>query len=180
MHQQDKGKEAVFEIRIYGDPVLRKTGEPVRSFDRELRRFTAEMIATMREKDGVGLAATQVGRSIQIAVIDVTRGESEPVVLINPVIVFSSEDLVEEEEGCLSIPTVRLKVKRPSAVSVRAMDLDGKEFVIEHATGLLARALQHEIDHLNGLFFVDHVSPLQRRLISGKLKKLAKSGGSKK
>jgi len=170
----------VFEIRIYGDPVLRKTAEPVRSFDRELRRFAGEMIATMREKDGVGLAATQVGESIKLAVIDVSRGENDPVVLINPVIFFSSVDLVEEEEGCLSIPTVRLKVKRPSIVSVKAQDFDGKEFVIEQSTGLLARALQHEIDHLNGLFFVDHVSLLQRRLISGKLKKLAKSGGRKK
>jgi len=170
----------VFEIRIYGDPVLRKTAEPVRSFDRELRRFAGEMIATMREKDGVGLAATQVGESIKLAVIDVSRGENDPVVLINPVIFFSSVDLVEEEEGCLSIPTVRLKVKRPSIVSVKAQDFDGKEFVIEQSTGLLARALQHEIDHLNGIFFVDHVSLLQRRLISGKLKKLAKSGGRKK
>jgi peptide deformylase len=170
----------VFDIRIYGDPVLRKTAGPVRSFDRELRRFAGEMIATMREKDGVGLAATQVGESIKLAVIDVTRGENDPVVLINPVIFFSSVDLVEEEEGCLSIPTVRLKVKRPSIVSVKAQDFDGKEFVIEQSTGLLARALQHEIDHLNGLFFIDHVSLLQRRLISGKLKKLAKSGGRKK
>ena len=170
----------MFEIRIYGDPVLRKTAEPVRSFDRELRRFAGEMIATMREKDGVGLAATQVGESIKLAVIDVSRGENDPVVLINPVIFFSSVDLVEEEEGCLSIPTVRLKVKRPSIVSVKAQDFDGKEFVIEQSTGLLARALQHEIDHLNGIFFVDHVSLLQRRLISGKLKKLAKSGGRKK
>jgi peptide deformylase len=170
----------VFEIRIYGDPVLRKTAEPVRSFDRELKRLAGEMITTMNEKDGVGLAATQVGESIKLVVIDVTRGENEPIVLINPVIYFSSGDLVEEEEGCLSIPTIRLKVKRPSTVSVKAQKIDGKEFVIEQATGLLARALQHEIDHLNGLFFVDHVSLLQRRLISGKLKKLAKSGGRKK
>jgi peptide deformylase len=170
----------VFEIHIYGDPVLRKTAEPVRSFDSKLRRFAADMAMTMHEKDGVGLAATQVGEPIQIVVIDTSRGENDPVVLVNPVITIVSKDLVEEEEGCLSIPTIRLKVKRPSAVSVKALDLDGKEFVIDHATGLLARALQHEIDHLNGLFFVDHVSLLQRRLISGKLKKLAKSGGRKK
>ena len=153
----------MFEIRIYGDPVLRKTAEPVRSFDRELRRFAGEMIATMREKDGVGLAATQVGESIKLAVIDVSRGENDPVVLINPVIFFSSVDLVEEEEGCLSIPTVRLKVKRPSIVSVKAQDFDGKEFVIEQSTGLLARALQHEIDHLNGILFIDRMSEATER-----------------
>jgi peptide deformylase len=168
------------DIRIYGDPVLRKTAEPVGSFDKELRRFADEMMATMREKDGVGLAATQVGRTLQLAVIDVTRGENDPFVLINPHITFSSSDLIEEEEGCLSIPTIRLQVKRPSIVSVKAYDIDGKEYVIEQGTGLMARALQHEIDHLNGIFFIDHVSPLQRRLLSGKLKKLAKSGGSKK
>jgi peptide deformylase len=170
----------VFDIRIYGDPMLRKTAEPVRIFNKELLRFAGEMAVTMREKDGVGLAATQVGRSLQCAVIDITRGENDPLVLINPVIVFSSDDLVEEEEGCLSIPTIRLPVKRPSTVSAKAQDINGKEYVIERATGLLARALQHEIDHLNGIFFVDHVSLLQRRLVSGKLKKLAKTGGSKK
>jgi peptide deformylase len=169
----------VLEIRIYGDPVLRKTGEAVRTFDKELRRFADEMIATMREKDGVGLAATQVGRSLQLAVIDITRGENDPLVLINPVITFSSRELIEEEEGCLSIPTIRLQVKRHAIVSVKAHDIDGKEYTIEQSAGLMARALQHEIDHLNGIFFIDHVSLLKRRLLSGKLKKLAKSGGSK-
>jgi peptide deformylase len=170
----------VFDIRIYGDPVLRRTGEPVRIFNKELQRFAEEMAVTMREKDGVGLAATQVGRPLQCAVIDTTRGENDPLVLINPAIVFSSDDLVEEEEGCLSIPTIRMPVKRPSTISVRAQDIYGKEYAIERAAGLFARALQHEIDHLNGILFIDHVSPLRRRLLSGTLKKLAKTGGSKK
>jgi peptide deformylase len=169
----------VFEIRIYGDPVLRRTGARVTAFDDELRRFADEMAATMREKDGVGLAATQVGRAIQLAVIDTTAGEKPSFILINPKIVYSSEEQVEEEEGCLSVPTIRLPVKRSSVVSVTAQNIDGKEYTIERAEGLLARALQHEIDHLNGILFIDHVSSLQRRLLNGKLKKLAKSGGTK-
>jgi peptide deformylase len=169
----------MFEIRIYGDPILRKTGKIVTVFDSELQAFIERMTVTMREKDGVGLAAPQVGRSIKLAVIDTTSGESEPLVLINPVIFDVSKELVEEEEGCLSIPSIRLNVKRPARVSVKGLDGNGKEFTIEQAEGLLARVLQHETDHLNGILFTDHVSPLQRRLISGKLKKLAKFGGEK-
>jgi peptide deformylase len=170
----------VFDIRIYGDPVLRKTARRVTSFDDELKRFAKEMVAAMREKDGVGLAAIQIGRPVKLAVVDTTGGERDPFVLINPEIVFSSETMAEDEEGCLSVPTIRLMVKRPASVSVRAQDIDGKEYSVERAEGLLARVLQHEIDHLNGILFIDHVSPLQRRLLNGKLKKLAKSGGKKK
>ncbi len=164
-------------IHIFGDPILRKTAKLVTRFDEELKRFADEMTVTMREKDGVGLAATQTGKSVKMAVVDTSGGERKPYVLINPEITFSSEALSEEEEGCLSVPTIRLMVKRPSCVSVKAKGIDGKEFVIERAEGLMARVLQHEIDHLNGILFIDHVSPLQRRLINGKLKKLAKSGG---
>ncbi|MBN2035241.1 MAG: peptide deformylase [Chitinispirillaceae bacterium] len=170
----------MFEIRIYGDPVLRKTAEPVAAFDENLKQFIEEFTQTMIEKDGVGLAANQVGTAVRIAVVDTTAGEKAPYVLINPEIIYSSQEIADEEEGCLSIPTVRLKVKRPAIVTVKALDAGGKEYVVEKAEGLLARALQHEIDHLNGILFVDRVSPLQRRLISGKLKKLAKSGDDKK
>jgi peptide deformylase len=170
----------VFEIRIYGDPVLRKTAQAITGFDEELRRFAEEMTVAMREKDGVGLAATQVGKSVQLAVIDTTAGERSPIVLVNPRIIYSSEDLAEEEEGCLSVPTIRLPVKRPSCVTVTALDIDGREYSVDKASGLLARVLQHEIDHLNGILFIDRISPLQRKLISGKLRKLAKSGGKEK
>lgn len=170
----------MFEVRIYGDPVLRKTAKQVADFDGELKKFAAEMAETMLAKDGVGLAATQVGKLVRLVVIDVTAGEQEPLILVNPVIAFASEELCEEEEGCLSIPGIRLKVKRPSRVSVKAQNLSGKPFSIENAEGLLARALQHELDHLNGIMFVDRVSLLQRKLIQTKLKKLAKPGGEKK
>ena len=170
----------MFEIRIYGDPVLRRTGKKVAVFDDELKKFVEEMTVTMREKDGVGLAAPQVGRSIQLAIVDVTQGQEPAFVLINPEIVWSSKEIADDEEGCLSVPTIRLNVKRPASVSVKALDASGKEYRIEKAEGLLARALQHEIDHLNGVLFIDRVSLLQRKLISGKLKKLADSGDQKK
>jgi peptide deformylase len=170
----------VFEIRIYGDPLLRKTARLVTRFDAELKRFAEAMVTAMREKDGVGLAATQIGHPVKVAVIDTTGGERDPYVLVNPEIVYSSEAMAEEEEGCLSVPTIRLMVSRPSSVSVRAQDIDGKEYSIDRTEGLLSRVLQHEIDHLNGVLFIDHVSPLQRRLLNSKLKKLAKSGGNKK
>jgi peptide deformylase len=137
------------------------------------------MIVTMRHENGVGLAATQVGRTEKIAVIDPTAGEAEPFVLINPELVYVSPELVTEDEGCLSVPAIWQPVKRHTCVSARALGLDGKEYTIEKAEGRLARALQHEVDHLNGILFIDRLSPMQRRLLSGKLKKLAKSGGEK-
>ena len=166
----------MLEVRLYGDPVLRKTAKPVEKFDDDLMRFLEEMVETLREEDGVGLAAPQVGESIQVAVIDPTGGEKDPLVLVNPEIISSSEEQECSDEGCLSIPEVSLSVCRPVRVSVRAFDAHGKQYLIENAEGLLARALQHEIDHLNGIMIVDHISALQRSLISNKLKKLAKSG----
>jgi peptide deformylase len=164
----------MFDICIYGNPVLRRTARPVTEFGADLKRFVREMTETMIAEDGVGLAAPQVNRSIRVVVIDTTAGEEPPVVLINPAITWSSDEQEEYEEGCLSIPDIRLSVKRPVRVSVRAQDIDGNEFAVDETDGLLARALQHEIDHLDGVMFVDRVSPLQRQLVAAKLKKLAK------
>jgi peptide deformylase len=162
----------MFDIRTYGDPVLRKKAAEVDGFDEPWQRFIDELVETMYERDGVGLASPQVGKSCRIAVVDAT-GE-DLFVLINPAVVYSSEEIDEDEEGCLSIPGITLPVRRPSVVSVEATGRDGKRYRIEHAGGLLARALQHEIDHLDGILFVDRISPLKRQLISGKLKKMAK------
>jgi peptide deformylase len=167
-------------IRIYGDPVLRKTAKPVELFDTAFERFVDEMTETMIREDGVGLAANQVGEAIRVTVIDTTGGEEPPIILVNPEIVETSKEVVDAEEGCLSLPGITLPVKRPAEVSVTALDRNGNPFKIDHATGLLARALQHEIDHLNGILFIDHVSPLQRTMINGKLKKMAKSGSGDK
>jgi peptide deformylase len=165
----------MFEICTYGCAVLRKKAVAVERFDEELRLFVEELTETMYERDGVGLAAPQVGRSIRVAVVDAGSEVPELVILVNPVIVWKSDELGPYEEGCLSVPDLRLNVDRPVSVSVEAQDINGKPFTIEKAVGLKARALQHEIDHLDGIMFVDRVSPLQRQLIATKLKKMAKT-----
>lgn len=167
------------EIRIYGDPVLRRNADPITVFDDELRTFTKQMKKDMYESDGVGLAAPQVGRSVRLSVIDITAGDEEPYVLINPEIVYFSKEEEDYNEGCLSVPDITLPIRRPSVVSVRALDENGNEYTLEKVEGLLARAIQHETDHLNGILFVDRASPVRRQLISGKLKKLAKSHRNK-
>jgi len=164
------------EVRIYGDPVLRKTSRKVEIFDEALSTLIDDMKETMETADGVGLAANQVGEDIMVAVIDTTGGEEPPLELVNPVITIKSEEIDEADEGCLSLPEITLPVKRHAKVTVTAQDRTGKSYTIENAEGLLARALQHEIDHLHGILFIDHVSPLQRAMISGKLKRLAKTG----
>ncbi len=161
-------------IRTYPDPVLRTKTERVEKIDGSLDRLIQDMIETMRAAPGVGLAANQVGVSLQLAVIDLSTRENveqrHPLyVIINPEIVSSEGSLVEEE-GCLSIPDYSEKVKRAAKVKVRAQDRTGKPFEIE-AEGLLAKALQHEIDHLNGLLFVDRLSPLKKNIFKRRFKK---------
>jgi peptide deformylase len=168
----------MFEVVYYGDPILRKKAKPVTAFDDELRSFIEQMKETMVEYDGLGLAAPQVGRSIQVVTIDATKGEKPPYVIINPEFKYLSKDEVEREEGCLSFPDIHLNITRPAVVSVKALDEFGKPISIENADDLLARALQHEIDHLNGLLIIDHVSVIQRKMLSGKLKKIASSPAS--
>ena len=167
------------DIRIYGDPILRRNAEPVTVFDDELRAFIEQMKNDMYESDGVGLAAPQVGKSIRLTLVDATAGEKEPYVLINPEIFYFSKEEEDFNEGCLSVPDITLNVRRPCVVSVRAQDESGNEYTLEEIGGLLARAIQHETDHLNGILFVDRASPVRRHLISGKLKKLAKSHRNK-
>jgi len=163
----------VQELRYYGDPVLRKTAAPVEVFDDGLRSLVEEMIEALHNANGVGLAAPQIGVSSRVVVIDTEYGEAPPRVLINPEIISASEEKVTEDEGCLSLPGISLDVKRSAQVSVRAQNEKGEEYTIENASGLLAKALQHEIDHLNGILFIDHVSAVQRGLLRGKLKKIS-------
>ena len=163
------------EIRIYGDPILRRNAEPITVFDKDLRAFIEQMKKDMYESDGVGLAAPQVGRAICLTLVDDTAGEKEPYVLINPEIFYFSQEEEDYNEGCLSVPDITLPIRRPSVISVRALDESGNEYTLEEIGGLFARAIQHETDHLNGILFVDRASPVRRQLISGKLKKLAKS-----
>ncbi len=168
---------AIREIRKFPDPVLRtKTGR-VEAIDSSIERLIDDMVETMHAAPGVGLAANQIGVSLQLAVIDITtreereKGKQRPlVVIINPEI-LSQEGSIVEEEGCLSIPDYAENVKRAARVRVRAQDRTGKPFELE-AEGLMAKALQHEIDHLNGLLFVDRLSPLKKSIFKRKYRKV--------
>jgi peptide deformylase len=160
-------------VVYYGDPILRKIAKPVTVFDQELKNLVEEMKVTMMEYDGVGLAAPQVGKSIQLVIIDATHGEQPPLVFINPEITYLSKEKEVREEGCLSFPGIHLDISRPSIVSVNAVNENGVAFTIENATELLARAIQHEADHLNGILIIDQVSALKRKMLSGKLKRIA-------
>ena len=158
-------------IRILGDPVLRKPAAPVEAVDDELRRLVDDMFETMYHADGVGLAAPQVGISRRVLVIDTHEDGSVPIALINPEILETSPETERGEEGCLSIPGLRDVVERAANVVVQALDPQGNTVRIEGST-LLARALQHEIDHLDGVLFIDRVSPLKRKLLLSKWQKV--------
>lgn len=155
---------------MLGDPVLRAPSRPVEMIDAEVRALIDDMIETMHAYDGIGLAAPQVGVPIRAFVYDVREPESESGVLINPEII-GSEGLVRESEGCLSIPNLTEIVERAADVVVRGLDRKGEETTIT-ASGLLSRCLQHEIDHLDGVLFIDRVSPLKRRLLLSKWAKM--------
>jgi peptide deformylase len=167
----------VREIRIYPDEVLKKKAETVTDFNEEIRQIVNDMFETMYKRGGVGLAANQVGILKRIVVIDLHSGKEnqgkEQIVLINPEIVTLEGEEIKEE-GCLSLPGLYKKVKRAAYAKVKAQNLDGEEFTIE-GEGLLARAFQHEIDHLNGIVFIDRLSPLQKRLALEKYKKLKRN-----
>ena len=166
----------IYPIVKFGNPVLEKKAEMVTVFDDELRKLIDDMFESMYAARGVGLAAPQIGISRRIAVIDVTFKEDPKakLVLINPEIIHT-EGRFKQSEGCLSIPDFRENVTRPRAVTVRAQDEHGKIFEL---TGeeLLARALQHETDHLNGRLYISHISALKRDLIKRKIRKLVKAG----
>lgn len=151
---------SVLDIRVLGDPILRQETKPVASITDDLRRLIDDMFDTMHAAKGIGLAAPQVGRSERVTVVDVGEGVP-PLTLVNPVIV-SRDGSIKGEEGCLSIPDVYGDVERAASVVVRALDRDGREIEVE-GHELLSRCLQHEIDHLHGKLFIDHLSLLKRR-----------------
>ena len=166
----------IYDVVKYGDPVLEKPTKGVTKFDAELEDLAEDMFATMYAAQGVGLAAPQIGKSIRIAVVDVTGGKNPEakIVLVNPQIIHA-EGEKREEEGCLSIPGFRGYVVRPQFVTVKAQNAKGETFEIR-GEDLLARAFCHEIDHLNGVLFLAHLSMLKRDLIRRKIKKLRKQG----
>ena len=162
---------AVLPIRSYPDPVLRQVARPVTVIDAKLRQLAADMIETMQDANGVGLAAPQVGQPIRMAIVDFDPENGDPRVLINPVIVKRSGKKELGDEGCLSFPGLRSRVKRSPRVICEAQNLDG-EVVEYQAEGLSARAVQHELDHLDGFLFVDKVGPSDKQSIQGELREM--------
>jgi peptide deformylase len=176
MSTQESVARKLYDIVKYGDPVLEKPSAAIKKFDAQLEELAEDMFASMYAAQGVGLAAPQIGKGIRLAVIDVTTGKNPEakIVLANPEIIHA-EGEAREEEGCLSVPGFRGYVVRPQFVTVRAQNIKGETFEIR-GENLLARAFCHEIDHLNGVLFLQHLSMLKRDLIRRKIKKLRKEG----
>lgn len=161
---------------ILPDPLLRQVSTPFEHVDAEVQKLADDMLETMYEAPGIGLAAIQIGVQRRLLVIDVSKEDEEkrPLVFINPEIITSSDERSVYEEGCLSIPDYYAEVERPASVTVKSLDRDGKEQLTE-ADGLLATCLQHEIDHLNGILFIDHISRLKREMVIKRFTKAARA-----
>ncbi|MHB1845647.1 MAG: peptide deformylase [Deltaproteobacteria bacterium] len=163
----------VREILIWPDPRLKEKAKPVSKVDAEIQKLVDDLFETMYSAEGVGLAATQIGVLHRVVVVDVSprQEDQKPLALINPVI-LSAQGNTSWTEGCLSVPGESEEVERAEVVTVQALDRDGKRIEIADATGLLAIALQHETDHLDGTLFVDHLSALKREVIRRRMKRL--------
>ena len=166
---------AIRPILTIPDPILRQTAEPIERVDADLRRLMEEMLATMYDAPGIGLAAPQIGEMKRIVVMDLSKeGEKpDPIVMINPEIKKYSDETVTTEEGCLSIPELYYDVERPAEVTVRYTDLDGKEVELD-AKDRLAVCVQHELDHLDGVLYIDYLSRLKRDRVLKKFQKAEK------
>jgi peptide deformylase len=180
--------EMIRDVVKYGHPVLRQVGKPIEKITPEIRELAADMLETMYANNGLGLAAQQVGLALQIAVVDVTLSERPstieidgkpeplekwmPLTLVNPKISEPEGENVEEE-GCLSVPEITAEIRRAAKISVEAANLDGKELKFR-CSGLLARAIQHEVDHLNGILFIDRMNAATRVSLAGRLKRMQK------
>lgn len=163
----------ILPILEFPDPRLRTKAKPVAVVDASIRRLADDMLETMYDAPGIGLAATQVDQHIQLIVMDLSEEKTAPLVFINPVVTPLAEEKAPYDEGCLSVPGFYETVERPAKVRINALDRDGKPFEIE-TDGLLAVCIQHEMDHLNGKLFVDYLSSLKRERIKKKLEKLHK------
>jgi peptide deformylase len=161
---------ALLPILCYPDPRLHTVAKPVQAVDARIRSLVADMLETMYDAEGIGLAATQVDAHERVVVIDVSEERNQPLVLINPEITWASEEVQVGDEGCLSVPGIYDGVERSSAIRVRALDGEGKERELA-AEGMLAVCIQHEMDHLQGKVFVEYLSPLKRNRIKTKMLK---------
>nr|WP_324257120.1 peptide deformylase [Cellvibrio fontiphilus] len=165
---------ALLPILEFPDPRLRTVAKPVTEVDDNIRKLVEDMFETMYDAPGIGLAASQVNVHKRVVVIDVSEDKSQPLVFINPEIEVLDPELSEYDEGCLSVPGFYETVVRPNHIRVKALDRNGQAFEIE-PQGLLAVCIQHELDHLNGKLFVDHISPFKRSRIRAKLEKKHKA-----
>ena len=161
---------------ILPDPLLRQVSTPFEQVDADVKRLAEDMLETMYDAPGIGLAAIQIGVPKRMLVLDVAKEgeEKNPQVIINPEILTTSEERSTYEEGCLSIPDYYAEVERPASLKVRYIDIDGKEQIAD-ADGIFATCLQHEMDHLNGVLFIDHISRLKREMVIKKFTKLARA-----
>ena len=165
----------IYTIRKYGDPILRKKTEPVTEFDKDLKQVFADMLETMYSANGTGLAANQIGLGKHMLVLDASTEDQTIILqLANAQVIEHSREKTEFEEGCLSFPGINDKVSRPSVITVKAQDQDGNTITIE-ASGFLAIVLQHEIDHLNGITFIDRMTPIRKMLHAKELKEIKNS-----
>ena len=163
---------AILDVLSFPDERLRTVAKPVEEVDDEIKQLVSDMFETMKDENGIGLAATQVNRHVQVVVMDVSEDQNEPRVFINPEIIRKDGSTISEE-GCLSVPGNYAKVERAEAITVKALDQNGESFELD-AEGLLAICIQHELDHLKGKLFIDYLSPLKRQRIRKKLEKEAR------
>jgi len=172
---------AVRDIIVLPDKRLRLVSEPVKRIDAGIRKLVEDMFETMYAAPGIGLAGIQIGVAKRVVTMDLSKKEDQhkPQVFINPEIIWESDEKTIREEGCLSIPEYYEEVERPSEIKVKYLDLDGKPHEIE-AKGLLATCIQHEVDHINGVLFIDHISRLKRDRVTKKFIKAAKAGKTTK
>ncbi|PRO67332.1 peptide deformylase [Alteromonas gracilis] len=163
---------AILDVLSFPDERLRTAAKPVEEVNDEIKQLVSDMFETMKDENGIGLAATQVNRHVQVVVMDVSEDQNEPRVFINPEIIRKDGSTISEE-GCLSVPGNYAKVERAEAITVKALDQNGESFELD-AEGLLAICIQHELDHLKGKLFIDYLSPLKRQRIRKKLEKEAR------
>ena len=163
---------AILDVLSFPDERLRTVAKPVEEVNDEIKQLVSDMFETMKDENGIGLAATQVTRHVQVVVMDVSEDQNEPRVFINPEIIRKDGSTISEE-GCLSVPGNYAKVERAESITVKALDQNGESFELD-AEGLLAICIQHELDHLKGKLFIDYLSPLKRQRIRKKLEKEAR------
>lgn len=164
---------SLIPIRVYGEPVLRKVSSPIENINGSLVKFLKDMNETMLAARGLGLAANQIGKTVRAFAIDMNQFDvlDEPRIIINPEVMETGGEIVTGEEGCLSFPGLYQMIERPTKITIKSVNLDGKEYYFD-AQGLVARVILHEIDHLDGVLFIDKLSSAQRNLIKSKLKRI--------